>query len=119
MDAVRKLTIACTPDSDDAFYYFGLETGALPAPGFRLRFHRAPMSELNDWALEGRFPITAISSVLYPLVADRYAILSVGNSVGRGYGPVLVSRRWSRLDELRGRRVGAAGIPTTGGCLRR
>jgi 1,4-dihydroxy-6-naphthoate synthase len=119
MHPPRTLTIAYTPDSDDAFYYFALETGRLALPGFHLAFHRAPMSALNRAARDTVYPITAISSVVYPLVADRYAILSVGNSVGRDYGPVLVSGRPCTLDELKGRRVGVPGIPTTGWFLLR
>jgi 1,4-dihydroxy-6-naphthoate synthase len=114
MSRTGNLTIASTPDSDDAFYYFALETGRVSLLEYRLKFHRAPMNSLNRRALKGHFPITAISSVVYPLLADRYAILSVGTSVGRGYGPVLVSRRWRHVEELRGRRVGVGGIPTTG-----
>jgi 1,4-dihydroxy-6-naphthoate synthase len=110
----RNLTIAYTPDSDDAFYYFALETGKVRLPGFRPAFHREHMSALNRAALKGAYQVTAISSVLYPQIADRYAILSVGTSVGRGYGPVLVSRRFSSVEELSGRRVGVGGIPTTG-----
>jgi 1,4-dihydroxy-6-naphthoate synthase len=113
------LTIAHTPDSDDAFYYDALEAGIVTLPGYALRFHRASMCVLNRAALEGRFDVTAISSVLYPQVADRYAILSVGTSVGRGYGPVLVSRRPCAVAELAGRRVGVGGIPTTGWFLLR
>jgi 1,4-dihydroxy-6-naphthoate synthase len=119
MPRARTLTIASTPDSDDAFYYFGLESGHVRLPGFRPEFHRAPMSVLNPAAQAGTHHVTAISSVLYPHVADRYAILSVGTSVGRGYGPVLVSRRWREPEELRGRRVGVPGIPTTGWFLLR
>jgi 1,4-dihydroxy-6-naphthoate synthase len=119
MNPARTLTIAYTPDSDDAFYYFALETGRLTLPGVRLAFHRASMRELNQAALAGTYPITAISSVAYPAIADRYAILSVGTSVGRGYGPVLVSRQHRHVEELRGRRVGVAGIPTTGWLLLR
>jgi 1,4-dihydroxy-6-naphthoate synthase len=113
------LTIAYTPDSDDAFYYDALEAGHVHLSGFRLRVHRAPMAELNAAALVGRFEVTAVSSVVYPRVADRYAILSVGTSVGRGYGPVLVSRDVMTPTDLRGRRVGVAGIPTTGWFLLR
>jgi 1,4-dihydroxy-6-naphthoate synthase len=119
MHAPGRLTVAYTPDSDDAFYYFALETGRLPQPAVDLGFHRAPMSVLNRAAMEGTYPITAISSVVYPLVAGRYAILSVGSSVGRGYGPVLVSRRWRKVEELQGRRVGVGGIQTTGWFLLR
>jgi 1,4-dihydroxy-6-naphthoate synthase len=119
MTAVRPLWIAYTPDSDDAFYYDALETGRVRLGGFRPRFVREHLRELNRVALEGRYEVTAISSVIYPRVAGRYAILSVGTSVGRGYGPVLVSRRPMHLDELRGRRVGVGGIPTTGWFLLR
>jgi len=117
--AVETLTIAYTPDSDDAFYYDALETGQVPLAEYQLAFYREPMAALNRAALAGNYHVTAISSVIYPQIADRYAILSVGTSVGRGYGPVLASRRWRTLDDLRGRRVGVAGIPTTGWFLLR
>jgi 1,4-dihydroxy-6-naphthoate synthase len=116
---METLTIAYTPDSDDAFYYFALETGRVSVPGFRPEFHREPMSVLNRRALAGVHEVTAISSVLYPQIAGRYAILSAGTSVGRGYGPVLVSRDFRELDDFRGRRVGVGGIPTTGWFLLR
>jgi 1,4-dihydroxy-6-naphthoate synthase len=119
MDAKPRLSIAYTPDSDDAFYYDALETGRVRLPGFRLSFSRAPMCVLNKAALEGVHDLTAISSVVYPSIADRYAVLSVGTSVGRGYGPVLVSRDAMAADDLVGRRVGVPGIPTTGWFLLR
>ena len=89
-----QLTIAYTPDSDDAFYYFALETGRVP----HARVPAGVPPRADERAQRGapgtaRYQVTAISSVVYPLIADRYAILSVGTSVGRGYGPVLVSRR--------------------------
>ncbi len=119
MANAARLTIAYTPDSDDAFYYDALETGRIPLPGFHLEIIRAPMSDLNRAAKTGQYHVTAISSVLYPEIAGRYAILSVGASVGRGYGPVLVSRGSRTLDDLRGCRVGVPGIPTTGWFLLR
>jgi 1,4-dihydroxy-6-naphthoate synthase len=115
----RTLTIAYTPDSDDAFYYFGLEAGRVQLSSLRPEFHREPMSALNRAALAGTFDVTAISSVLYPRVADRYAVLSAGTSVGRGYGPVLVSKPPCTVADLRGRRVGVPGVPTTGWFLLR
>ncbi|MBO0698681.1 MAG: hypothetical protein J2P46_09825 [Zavarzinella sp.] len=114
-----ELTIAHTPDSDDAFYYCALEAGRVRLPGYRFRFRREPMAVLNRAARAGEFEVTAISSVAYSVVADRYAILSVGTSVGRGYGPVLVSREEYTLRDLAGRRVGVPGIPTTGWFLLR
>ena len=119
MRRLTPLTIAYTPDSDDAFYYDALENGLVSLPGYRSRFRREPMAVLNREALTGANEVTAISSVVYPAIADRYAILSVGTSVGRGYGPVLVSREPRALSDLAGRRVGVPGVPTTGWFLLR
>jgi 1,4-dihydroxy-6-naphthoate synthase len=116
---LTPLRIACTPDSDDAFYYDALETGRVSLPGYRLQLVREPMSMLNRAACGGFFDVTAISSVIYPQIAHRYAILSVGSSVGRGYGPVLVSREARTLADLSGCRIGVGGIPTTGWFLLR
>ena len=106
MKIVKPLTIAYTPDSDDAFYYDALETGTVPLPGYRPVFSVAPMRLLNRAALRGAYDVTAISSVVYPQIAHQYPILSVGTSVGRGYGPVLVSKEERTVEDLRGRRVG-------------
>ncbi len=119
MTANQDLTIAYTPDSDDTFTTFALEAGRVRLPGFLPVFRQAHLKELNQDALKGRYHVTAISSVVYPAVADRYAILSVGTSVGRGYGPVLVGRQGQDGQDLTGRRVGVAGIPTTGWFLLR
>jgi 1,4-dihydroxy-6-naphthoate synthase len=116
---VKPLTIAYTPDSDDAFYYDALEAGRISLLGFLPIFSREPMSVLNRSVLSGVYDVTAISSVVYPQIARNYAILSVGTSVGRGYGPVLVSKEERTLEDLRGRRVGVPGIPTTGWFLLR
>ncbi|QVL33476.1 hypothetical protein KIH39_06080 [Telmatocola sphagniphila] len=114
MKTLKTLTIAYTPDSDDAFYYDALETGLIPLPGFRPHFFTENMSCLNQKALQGVYDVTAISSVIYPQISREYAILNVGTSVGRGYGPVLVSREFSKMENLNGKRVGVPGIPTTG-----
>jgi 1,4-dihydroxy-6-naphthoate synthase len=119
MPTIKPLTIAYTPDSDDAFYYDALETGRVPLPGYRPTFRREPMQVLNRAALRGVHDVTAISSVVYPQIAQQYAILSVGTSVGRGYGPVLVSKDARTVEDLRGRRVGVPGVPTTGWFLLR
>lgn len=119
MRSAKRLHIAYTPDSDDAFYYDALESGEIALPGYKPEFHRQPMSVLNRAALHGEFDITAISSIIYPQIARRYAILSVGASVGRGYGPVLVSREPRTLAELSSKPVGVGGIPTTGWFLLR
>lgn len=115
----RTLSIAYTPDSDDAFNYYAWEFGrvGLKTPDYTARFERDHIIALNRAAAQEAFDVVGVSSVAYPALADRYAVLSVGNSVGRGYGPVLVSKHYNTLGELRGKRVAVAGIPTTGGAL--
>lgn len=113
MEPPMRLRIACTPHGKDAFCYHALETGQVSLSGCELEFHRQPISVLNRAALHGFHEVTAVSSVLYPQIARRYAILSVGGDVCRGQGPVLVGREPSTLAELAGRPVGVPGIPTT------
>jgi len=113
----RQLTIAYTPDSDDAFYYYALENHLVELPGVQFQFECDHIIALNRRALRREFDVAAISSVAYPELADTYRILSVGTSVGRGYGPVLVSRNYHTLEQLAGKRIAVAGIPTTGGFL--
>lgn len=113
----RQLTIAYTPDSDDAFYYYALENGLVTLPGVQFRFESDHIISLNRRSLQREFDVAAISAVAYPELADKYRILSVGTSVGRGYGPVLVSKKYHSLKRLDGKRIAVAGIPTTGGFL--
>lgn len=117
--ATQVLEVAYTPDSDDAFNYYAWEHGrcAMQSVGFTPVFHRDHIIALNRAAEQGHFDVVGVSSVAYPRLADEYAVLATGNSIGRGYGPVLVSRHYTSVAELRGKRVGVAGIPTTGGCL--
>ncbi len=111
------LRVAYTPDSDDAFNYYAWEHGRVTLPGFEARFQRDHIIALNRLAAADAVEVVGISSAFFPVVADRFWILSVGNSIGRGYGPVLASRRYAALAELRGRRIGVGGMPTTGGAL--
>ena len=113
----RQLTIAYTPDSDDAFYYYALEHGLVKLPGVQFKFKCDHIIALNRRSLQQEFDVAAISAVAYPELADKYRMMSVGTSVGRGYGPVLVSRKYHTLEQLEGRRIAVAGIPTTGGFL--
>lgn len=116
---MKELSIAYTPDSDDLFNYYAWEHRhvTLTTADYEPVFHRNHIIELNHAAQQTHYDVVAVSSVVYPIVADRYWILCVGNSVGRNFGPVLVSKRWTTLDDLRGKRVAAGGHPTTGSVL--
>lgn len=117
--SIQTLRIAYTPDSDDAFNFYALEHGKvqLQRADWQLSFEREHIIQLNHAAKQGELDVVAVSSVAYPGLADRYWILSVGNSIGRGYGPILVSDRYNHVDQLVDKRVAVAGIPTTGGAL--
>jgi len=117
--AARTLRVAYTPDSDDAFNYYAWEHGRVTLDGHDAEFVRDHIIALNRLAVEEGADVVGISSAFYPAVADRYRILGVGNSIGRGYGPVLAARGSTRLDALRGRRIAVGGMPTTGGALAR
>ncbi len=111
------LRVAYTPDSDDAFNYYAWEHGRVQLPGRPATFRRDHIIALNRAAHEEQYDVVGVSSVQYPALADRYWILAVGNSVGRGYGPVLVSRDFDTPEDLRGKSIAVAGIPTTGAAL--
>ncbi len=116
---MQKLLIAYTPDSDDLFNYYAWEHGhvTLSEPGYQPVFHRKHITELNRAAQEERYNLVAVSAVTYPKLADRYWILCVGNSVGRNFGPALVSKRYATIEELHGKRIAVGGNPTTGSVL--
>ena len=111
------IRVAYTPDSDDAFNYYAWEHGRVTLEGFRAGFERGHIRALNAAAEQGAYDVVGVSSAVAPFLGDRYWILSVGNSVGRGYGPVLVSKHYERIEELRSRRIAVAGRCTTGGAL--
>jgi 1,4-dihydroxy-6-naphthoate synthase len=113
----QVIDVAYTPDSDDVFNFFAWEQGHIRLAGFNPRFHRHHISFLNHAAAAQLFDVINISSIMYPGLADRYWILATGSSVGRGYGPMLVSRRFCKVEELRGRRIAVADVSTTGGVL--
>src|SRR3954462_9486249 len=87
-------------DPDDAFMWWGLAAGAVDTRGFDFEPVIEDIQTLNEWALEGRLEVTAISAATYPLVQDRYVLLPHGASMGSGYGPVVVAPRALSREEL-------------------
>ena len=116
---MKRLLIAYTPDSDDVFNYYAWEHGyvGLSNGSYRAVFDRKHINYLNHAAQNATYDVVAVSSVVYPLLADRYWILCVGSSVGRDFGPALVSKHFNSINELRGKRVAVGGHPTTGSVL--
>jgi len=88
-----KIVVAHSPDSDDAFMFYGLASGAVDTHGLEVGQVLADIETLNRAAFEGRYEVTAVSFHAYAHLADRYALLPHGASMGDKYGPILVARR--------------------------
>ena len=102
-----------SPDSDDAFMFYGLAEGHVDTEGLRFEHILKDIETLNQWALEGRLEITAISVHAYAYVAEKYAILTHGASMGDNYGPMVVTREPVDTDWLRGKRIVIPGTMTS------
>jgi 1,4-dihydroxy-6-naphthoate synthase len=102
-----------SPDPDDAFMFWGLAKGEVDPRGFEFEHVLKDIQTLNEWALEGRLEVTALSLATYPLVQDRYALLPHGASFGSGYGPVVVSREPLSLEQLARTEIAVPGSLTT------
>jgi 1,4-dihydroxy-6-naphthoate synthase len=111
--SMKSISLAHSPDSDDAFMFFGLARGGVDAGGLEIRHVLQDIESLNQAAREGRHEVTAISFHAYPYVADRYALMPCGGSIGDGYGPLLVAREPLPADEVAGRTVAVPGTLTS------
>src|SRR5215468_4441397 len=103
---VRDITVAHSPDSDDAFMFYGLATNKVRVPGLRFSHTLCDIETLNQKAQEGDgvYDVTAVSFHAYPYIQDKYALMACGGSVGEGYGPMIVSTRPSRRPKSSARR---------------
>jgi len=107
------LEVGHSPDPDDAFMFYALTAGKLKTGDLEFRHVLQDIETLNRWAMEGRLPVTALSLHAYAYVADTYALLPHGASMGRQYGPIVVSRRPLGLDDLRRETIAVPGRLTT------
>lgn len=109
----RRITVAHSPDSDDAFMFFALAQGKVGDPDLEFVHVLEDIQSLNQRALRGEYEVTAVSFHAYAYIADRYALLPHGASMGDGYGPMVVSREACRPEDLRGKRIAVPGTLTT------
>ena len=115
MPSVRPLEItsAHSPDSDDAFMFYGLATKKVRSP--KVSFHHVleDIETLNRKAIQGTYELSAISYHAYPYVADKYVLMASGSSIGDGYGPMIIAMRPMEPEELKGKRIAVPGMLTT------
>ena len=102
-----------SPDPDDAFMFWALTEGAVDTRGFEFEHVLADIQTLNEWAIEGRLEVTALSLHAYPFVQERYVLLPHGASMGAGYGPIVVAREPVSREELTGLEIAVPGRMTT------
>lgn len=108
-----EIVCAHSPDSDDAFMFYGLATKKVRSRIVGFRHVLEDIESLNRKATNGQYELTAISYHAYPYVADKYVLMASGSSVGDGYGPMVVSPRRLAPDELKGKRIAIPGTLTT------
>jgi len=110
---VREISVAHSPDSDDAFMFYGLATNKVRVPGLRFTHTLTDIETLNQKARQGVYDITAISFHAYPYIQDKYALMPCGGSVGEGYGPMIVASRPFTESEVQTRKIAIPGKLTT------
>jgi 1,4-dihydroxy-6-naphthoate synthase len=109
----RIIKVGHSPDPDDAFMFYGLASGKVKLDGIVIEHLLEDIQSLNERAMKAELEVTAISAHAFPHVADKYWIMRTGASMGEGYGPVIISRKYKSLDELKGKTVGTPGPLTT------
>ena len=108
-----ELTLAHSPDPDDAFMFYALATERIDADGLRFQHVLADIETLNQKALRSTYDVTAISFHAYAYLRDRYRLLRCGASFGDGYGPLLVARAPLAAADLGKKRVAVPGTLTS------
>jgi 1,4-dihydroxy-6-naphthoate synthase len=108
-----KISIAHSPDSDDAFMFYGLARGGVPTGDLEVSHVLTDIETLNRQAQEGRHEVTALSFHAYPAVAERYALMPCGGSIGDGYGPLVVARELHDPSQIAHMTVAVPGTLTS------
>jgi len=111
--SLTKITIAHTPDADDAFMYYALTKGLLSSPQLQIKHVLKSIQLLNEDAKKGRYEMSAISFGAYPAIADKYALMPCGACMGFKYGPMVLAQKQMSLADLSEVKVAIPGRQTT------
>jgi 1,4-dihydroxy-6-naphthoate synthase len=111
---VREIKIAHSPDSDDAFMFYGLATNKIRVPGYKFTHTLTDIEALNHRARTDQFyDVTAISFHAYPYVQENYTIMACGGSMGESYGPMIVTSKKYTVDEVKKLKIAVPGEMTS------
>ncbi|HEX6050898.1 MAG TPA: MqnA/MqnD/SBP family protein [Gemmatimonadaceae bacterium] len=113
MSPTRTIRVCHSPDSDDAFMFYALAAGKVDTGDLRYEHELQDIESLNQRALRGELEVTAVSIHAYAYLADRYALLPHGASMGDRYGPRLVAREPLSRADVRGKRIAIPGPMTS------
>jgi 1,4-dihydroxy-6-naphthoate synthase len=108
-----EIKLAHSPDSDDAFMFYGLATQKVRTPGLKFAHVLADIETLNQAARQEIYDVTAFSFGAYPYLRDKYALLDCGASFGEGYGPIVVSQHPMKREDLTKCRIAVPGLQTS------
>src|SRR2546428_2536327 len=109
----QTISLAHSPDSDDAFMFYGLATHKLDTGDLEFTHVLKDIQTLNEEAMRGTYEVTAISFHAYAYVVDKYALLPHGASIGDNYGPIVISREPATPAELAELRIAVPGTLTS------
>ena len=113
IDKARIIRIGHSPDPDDAFMFHALTTGEIYTPGFIFEHVLLDIETLNEKAKNLEFEVSAVSIHAYPDIADDYALMNCGASMGEGYGPMLISKNAMTLEEACRETIAIPGLKTS------
>ena len=113
MSQPQQIRIGHSPDSDDAFMFYPLANGLIPTDGFEIVQVAEDIESLNQRAVNGELEVTAISVHAYAYVAQHYALMPCGASIGDRYGPLVVSKEPMQREALAGKKIAIPGEMTT------
>jgi len=111
--SVKEITVAHSPDSDDAFMFYALAKDKLDTRGLKINQVLKDIQSLNQDAINGRYEVSAISFAAYPLIADKYILMPCGASMGFKYGPMVIANTAFTKEELKGKKIAIPGKLTT------
>src|SRR3954464_3043039 len=109
----QLMRLGHSPDPDDAFMFYGMAKDLVPTAPYKFEHILQDIQTLNARAMRGELEVSAISIHAYPYVADKYALMSCGSSMGDEYGPMVVTTRPMQLSDLKGKTIAIPGLLTT------
>lgn len=112
-DGNMIVRIGHSPDPDDAFMFYAMTTNAFPTPGYKFVHELQDIETLNHRAMRKELEVSAVSIHAYPNIAHDYALMNCGASMGEGYGPMIVAKKGTTIEDAKGSPIAVPGLKTS------